>query len=156
SQGNNCTQEWIKTVTVGSFTQQSGATNYSDYTSNVITLSRGGTYSIQLTPQFIQNARNEYYKIWIDLNKDGDFTDSGEGLFTAGPTQSSATGTITIPLATSTGNTRMRVSMRYNSAPPSCGAYPFGEVEDYGVNIRCNMVTTTTDSGNGSLRNVSM
>jgi hypothetical protein len=50
----------------------------------------------------------------------------------------------------------MRVSMRYNSAPPSCGAYPFGEVEDYGVNIRCNMVTTTTDSGNGSLRNVSM
>jgi hypothetical protein len=50
SQGNNCTQEWLKTVTVGSFTKQSGATNYSDYTSTIITLSRGGTYSVQLTP----------------------------------------------------------------------------------------------------------
>jgi hypothetical protein len=46
--------------------------------------------------------------------------------------------------------------MRYNSFLLHVVHTPFGEVEDYGVNIRCNMVTSATDSGNGSLRNVSM
>jgi hypothetical protein len=46
--------------------------------------------------------------------------------------------------------------MRYNQTPSSsCNTYSDGEVEDYALNIRCNLVTTTADSGNGSLRNVS-
>ncbi len=156
SQGNSAAYEWIKTVTVGSFTKQSGSSNYSDFTNDVITVSRGDYTAVQLTPQFSQYTRNEYYKVWIDFNKDGDFADTGEEVFSAGPSQSSVNGNIAIPLTVSTGITRMRVSMRYNQAPLSCGAYGYGEVEDYSVNIRCNMVTTTADSGNGSLRNVSM
>lgn len=52
----------------------------------------------------------------------------------------------------------MRVSMRYNATPSSsCGTYANGEVEDYALNIRCNMVTSTLDNtGNGTLRNVSV
>ena len=33
------------------------------------------------------------------------------------------------------GSTRMRVTMRYDSPPSPCGAYPRGETEDYTVNI---------------------
>ena len=47
--------------------------------------------------------------------------------------------------------------MRYNATPSSsCGTYDNGEVEDYALNIRCNLVTSLLDdSGNGTLRNVS-
>jgi hypothetical protein len=44
--------------------------------------------------------------------------------------------------------------MRYNQAPLTCGAFANGEVEDYTLKVKCNMVTTTTEGGNGSLRNV--
>lgn len=155
SQGINASTEWIKTLSLSGFVKESGSTTYSDYTNETITLSRGGSHAISVTPQFAQSARSEYYRVWIDYNKDGDFSDANEQVFAAGPTQSAATGNITVPLDVATGITRMRVSMRYNAAPTSCGAFSFGEVEDYSVDIRCNMVTTINDTGNGSLRNVS-
>ncbi len=156
SQGINASIEWIKTVAFAGFTKQSGSSTYSDFTNETISLSRGGVHAISITPQFAQATRNEFYRVWIDFNKDGDFADTGEQVFAAGPTQTPATGNITIPLSVTTGTTRLRVSMRYNAAPLACDAFAFGEVEDYTVNIRCNMVTVATDGGNGSLRNVSM
>ena len=155
SQGNSNSYEYIKTMSFGNFTKQSGASNYSDFTGDVITVSRGATYVLQLTPQFVQSPRMEYYKVWIDYNKDGDFTDADENAFTTNSSSATVSGNVSIPLSASTGTTRMRVSMRYNSNPPICGAYPFGEVEDYSVNIRCNLVTNNSDTGNGSLRIVS-
>ncbi len=155
SQGNSNTFEWIKTVSLGSFTKQSAASNYSSFLHDTITVSRGDSYTLQITPGFSQNPRNEYYRVWVDLNRDGDFADSGEQVFSTGPSTGTVSGTITIPVTATSGITRMRVSMRYNQAPAACDAFAFGEVEDYTLNIRCNMVTTTSDSGNGSLRNVS-
>ena len=155
SSGYYATLEWIKKVVIGNFTKESGASSYSDFTGDSITLSRGGTYTITLTPQFPQSSRVEYYKIWADLNKDGDFTDSGEELFSAGPTTSEVTGNITIPVTAMTGNTRMRVSMSHTAITSSCGTFNNGEVEDYKLKLKCNLVTSTSDSGNGSLRNVS-
>jgi hypothetical protein len=155
SSGYYATLEWIKKVVVGSFTKSSGASSYSDFTGDSITLSRGGTYAITLTPHFPQSARVEYYKIWADLNKDGDFTDSGEELFSAGPTTAEVTGNITIPVTASTGNTRLRVTMSHTAITSSCGTFNNGEVEDYKLKLKCNLVTSTSDSGNGSLRNVS-
>jgi hypothetical protein len=50
----------------------------------------------------------------------------------------------------------MRVSMNHNSLPSSCGTFNFGEVEDYAIDIKCNLVTSTLDdNGNGTLRKVS-
>lgn len=156
SQGINAFFEWIKTFSLSGFTKQSGSSTYSDFTNDIIALSRGGTHSISITPQFGQNARNEYYRVWIDFNKDGDFIDGNEQVFAAGPTQSAANGNVIVPIDVSTGTTRMRVAMRYNGIPSSCDAFSYGEVEDYSVNIKCNLVTVTSDSGNGSLRNVSV
>ena len=155
SQSINASSEWIKTFSLAGFTKESGSSTYSDFTNQTISLSRGATHSLTITPQFAQNARSEYYRVWIDYNKDGDFADAGEQVYAAGPTTSPVTGNISVPLSVATGVTRMRVSMRYNLIPPSCAAFGYGEVEDYSVNIKCNMVTTASDSGNGSLRNVS-
>jgi len=163
SQSNNASLEWIGGVSVGSFTKTSGSAKYSDFTGDTITVSRGVTYALQLVPAWAQSTRNEYFRVWIDFNKDGDFNDTGEQVFSGGPYTATVNSNITIPVTVATGLTRMRVSMRYNSLPTSCAfpntngtGYSHGEVEDYTVEIRCNTVTSTSDSGNGSLRNVSL
>lgn len=157
SSGRDPSLEWIQDVNFNSDPNPSGSSSYSDYIDSPLTVSRGGSYAITITPGFLQGTRNEYYKVWIDLNHDGDFSDGGEQVFSAGPSTTSVSGTITIPVTATKATTRMRVSMRYNATPSSsCGTHANGEVEDYALNIRCNMVTSTLDNtGNGTLRNVS-
>jgi chitodextrinase/C1A family cysteine protease len=136
SKGNNYSYEWIASVTVGSFTNSSGAAGYTDFTSKVINLQAGQAYNISLTPGFASTTYNEYWKIWVDLNGDGDFDDSGELVFDAGTmSKTTVTGTLTIPAGTAAISSRMRVSMKYNGAQTSCETFSYGEVEDYTVNI---------------------
>lgn len=157
SSGRYAGSEWISNVTFAGQANASGSASYSDFTDEPIEVSRGGTYALQIAPGFQQGTRVEYYKVWIDYNHDGDFTDSGEQVFSAGPTTAPVSGNITIPVTATKAMTRMRVSMRYNATPSSsCGTFANGEVEDYMLNIKCNMVTSTLDdAGNGTLRNVS-
>ena len=46
----------------------------------------------------------------------------------------------------------MRVAMRYNSYSTPCQLFAYGEVEDYSLNVHCNLVTNTASQGTGSLR----
>lgn len=156
AQSLSSTMEWISQVQVGSFIKNSGASNYSNFTSDTITLSRGGSYSIQLTPGYLQGSRPEFFRVYMDHNQDGDFSDSNEQLYSSPQAVYGASAaSITIPISAATGNTRMRVLMRYNNLPEACNAFNMGEVEDYTVRVKCNIVNTFSDSGNGSLRNVS-
>jgi hypothetical protein len=156
SSGRQADAEWIKKVVLGAFTKNSVSTSYSDFTSDVITVSRGGSYAIEVTPMFAQNSFQEYYKVYADFNKDGDFTDASENVFSAGPTSAVVSGTVNIPINAQTGNTRFRVVMSRDQINSPCGVSNRGEVEDYTLNVRCNLVTVSEDSGSGSLRNVSM
>jgi hypothetical protein len=83
--------------------------------------------------------------IFIDLNHNGSFADAGEKVYSNGAAAnilcipaSTVTGNIVIPSTALDGLTRMRViSAEYtagNSITP-CGAYSYGEVEDYMINI---------------------
>jgi hypothetical protein len=154
--GRLANAEWIKKVVLGAFIKNSVSSSYSDFTSDIITVSRGGSYAIELTPMFAQGSFQEYYKVYGDFNKDGDFADAGENVFSAGPTNALVSGTVNIPIDAQAGNTRFRVVMSRNQITSPCGVNERGEVEDYTLNVRCNMVTSTSETGNGSLRNVSM
>jgi len=133
--GDNAGDEWVASVKVGGFTHTSGSARYSDFTSQIIPVTTGGN-AITLTPGFGGSSYNEYWKIWIDLNADGDFADAGEEVYSSGSASSSPkSGTLTIPAGTSEGQTTMRVVMRYNAAPSACGTFNYGEVEDYSVDI---------------------
>lgn len=132
SSGNRVTYEWIAGVQVGSFNSTSGAQTYSDFTSQTVSLTRGQSHAITLTPGFSGSAYSEYFRVWIDYNQDGDFDDAGELAFDAGSASStSVSGSITPASSAPLGNTRMRVSMKYGSAPSPCGNLGDGEVEDY-------------------------
>ncbi|MCJ8163553.1 M4 family metallopeptidase [Pontibacter sp. E15-1] len=135
SKGNSTADEWIAKVQVGSFTNTSGAAGYSDFTGSTLNLTAGTNYALTLTPGFTATAYSEYWKVWIDYNKDGDFEDAGELVYDAGALSKTAvTGSIAVSSAAS-GTTRMRVSMKYNAAQTACETFGYGEVEDYTVSF---------------------
>jgi Zn-dependent metalloprotease len=134
SASTDCTDEWIGRVRIGTLDKSSTASNYSDFTSIVTNYTRGASQSVTLTPTFYSSSYTEYWKVWIDYNKDGDFADTGENVFSKSGS-AAVTGSFTVSATASTGNTRMRVSMRYGSYATYCGTFTYGEVEDYTANI---------------------
>jgi hypothetical protein len=136
SSASNQGYEWIAGVQVGGINRTSGASSYSDYTGTSTNITRGNSVSVTLTPGFASGSYNEYWEIYIDYNQDGDFSDSGEKVFT-GYGSGNVTGSFTVSSSATTGSTRMRVNMQYNSyLNNSCGTFTYGEVEDYTVNIQ--------------------
>jgi PKD repeat protein len=133
--GNNQNYEYIAGVQVANLNNTSGASGYTDYTSLTANLTRGASANLTLTPGFVSSSYTEYWKIWIDYNRDGDFEDAGEEVF-AGTGSSVVTGSFVVPSSAVTGNTRMRVIMKYSGYASYCGTFTYGEVEDYTVNIQ--------------------
>ncbi|WP_082118581.1 M20/M25/M40 family metallo-hydrolase [Tenacibaculum mesophilum] len=137
SKGNNVNDEYIQNVTLGAINNNSGATNgYEDFTSISTNLEQGSSNTITITPKWTGTVYKEGYAVWIDYNQDSDFEDSGEQVWVkSASTDSSVNGTFAVPTTAKLGVTRMRVSMRYNNTPSSCGSFDYGEVEDYTINI---------------------
>ncbi|MFN0201951.1 MAG: GEVED domain-containing protein [Bacteroidia bacterium] len=110
------------------------ANNYTDYSATLSTIvNPGQSYpiTVQAGPTFGQG-----FGVWIDFNQDLDFADPGEFVFNAPSSTAAQSGTITIPALAFPGPTRMRVLCRYASpvaAGDYCGAFNFGETEDYTV-----------------------
>lgn len=139
SQGSNYSYEWIAGVQIGSMNNTSGAAGYTNFTSVTCNLNGGSSVNVVLTPGFSSSSYAEYWKIWIDLNKDGDFTDTGEEVYSGNGT-SVVNGSFTVPSTTNGITTRMRVTMKYNAVPTSCETFSYGEVEDYTVNITAGTI----------------
>lgn len=134
----NAADERIGNVTFGSINNTStGTSGYENFTSLSTNVTRGTANTISITPIWTSTKYNEAYAVYIDYNKDGDFTDSGELAWTKTASQTTpVTGSITIPSTATLGSTRMRVMMQYNAVPSSsCGSYTYGQVEDYTLNI---------------------
>jgi len=138
--GNNSAYEWISGVAIGGYSHTSGNDNgYGNYTTQTISLTAGNSYSYSLTPTYASTQYNEAWKIWLDANKDGDFTDAGELLVNLStPTKGVRSGTLTVPSAALAGTTRLRVAMNgtsTNYALDPCTNFGYGEVQDYTVSI---------------------
>lgn len=136
SNGNNTNDEYIQRVQIGGIDNSSGASagGYGDFTNLSTTL--GTSNSITITPEWTGTVYQEAYSVWVDFNRDGDFDDAGEQVFTrAATTATPITGSFSVPAGASQGATRMRVSMKYNGIPTACESFTYGEVEDYTVII---------------------
>ncbi len=173
SQSSNISDEFIGRVQLNTIDNASGGQFYTDFTSISTSLTKGSQYTITVTPTWTGTIFSEGYSVWIDYNKDGDFTDAGEQVFSQAPTQTTpVSGSFTVPAGATETSTRMRVSMNYNAIPTSCQSFTYGEVEDYTVVISAagpdteapsnptglaaaNTTETTTDlSWNASTDNV--
>lgn len=133
--GSNTGSEYIDLVDIRNLYNQSGDDGgYGDYTSTGTALEAGQSYSIYLRPGFPGTAYRENWRVWIDFNRDGDYADAGELLFST-RSRRAFSRTVTIPSNALNGPTGMRVAMQYNSYPDPCDQFRDGEVEDYTVTI---------------------
>ena len=137
SYSKSTSREYINRVQLGSINNLSGNNNgYGNFTTLSTNLVLGSSNSISITPAWTSSIYAEAYRVWIDFNQDGDFTDAGEQVFNRSKTKTALIyGNFTIPATALLGSTRMRVSMKYNTLPSSCGIFSYGEVEDYTVTI---------------------
>ncbi|TFH49109.1 MAG: hypothetical protein E4G92_02415, partial [Bacteroidia bacterium] len=141
SYGNTTYQTSITYVNFNTISNVSAKpSGYSDYTSQVTTVYKGSSYNLNISLNTDGNYR-VYAMAWIDWDGNGSFNDAGES-YDLGSAVNTANGppslsplSITVPAGAVTGNTRMRVSAKYNSYSTSCETGFDGEVEDYTLNI---------------------
>ncbi|UOQ98754.1 M4 family metallopeptidase [Hymenobacter sp. 5317J-9] len=135
--GTSQSYEWIDLVQLGSINRTSGKdAGYYNGTALSTTVTAGSAQTVYFSAGFTSTAYTEYWKIYIDYNKNGVFTDAGE-LVVSGSSASAGTlsSTFTVPTTARNGTTVMRVIMSDNSATTSCGTFSYGEAEDYTLNI---------------------
>ena len=129
----------IDDVYIGNFSDTAtGCTSSSYYnvqTSDTIFIQQ----TVPTSVSFTSNWSTQYFAVWVDFNDDGDFSDSGEHLWSS-PTNawSSTVGSITIPSTVSLGSYRLRVRSNYSAtigASESCSNFTYGETHDYTVTV---------------------
>ncbi len=112
-------------------------------------LTAGSSYYLQIDPSNTGGQRR--YKVWIDYNRDGDYTDAGEEVInqTSNSNGLFNTNSFTVPAGTTAGSTQMRVGMQSgtsNYGPTGSGS---GEFEEYTIDIVNSNTTITQSTGNG-------
>ncbi|MFK7935646.1 MAG: PA14 domain-containing protein [Saprospiraceae bacterium] len=142
SRGASPWVEWIGEVSFANLTNTSSKDLYGNFLTQIANVNQGGTYTLNVKPTYSWTQFDEYIRVWIDWNRDGDFADSGEQVLSAvnagGAPQSTVAGVsanITVPSSASTGPTRMRVAMQRDAYVDSCENPAQGEVEDYRIEI---------------------
>jgi len=133
-----------------------GSNNYTFYSTLSTNVTAGNTYPIGISVGEIDS--NDDIGVWIDINHDGDFDDANEnvicevGIGNAGTYNYN----LTIPESAVGGETVMRVRLKCNDIDCGnpCGETPYGEVEDYIININSwletNSITETLYPGENS------
>ncbi len=133
--------DWISRVQLANLNNASEKSQYSDFTAQSATLTKGQPVTLTLTTAYSWNAYAENWKVWIDYNQNTVFEANEmaySGAMTApadGTPEKSVTGSITVPANALAGTTRMRVSMSRDANATPCSTLTFGEVEDYTVVI---------------------
>ena len=142
NEGQSTAYEWINEVEALDLDNWSGNDGgYGDYTNLSLGTTAGSTVNLTLTPGYAAQNYEEFWVIYLDLDRDGEFQadervfrNRGVGEMNAG---------FTIPPSAATGATRMRVMMKWGCYPNSaCETVDYGEVEDYTFHIMSGPIKT--------------
>jgi hypothetical protein len=134
-------QEYIANVTLNTLDNTSFKEGYGDFTNLSTTLQGGKEYEINLLPGFSFFQWDEVFQVWIDFDKNNQFTEEEviySGTYkkqTGGSEPAPVTGVFTVPFSVEMQETRMRVMMQRDSVPSACTDFTFGEVEDYSIQL---------------------
>ena len=161
----NTDNGYISNVTVeaaSSYTMSnnSGAANYTDYSSDatkLITLVRGSANNTVSISKFWTGATSsKAVSVWIDFNKNGIFDTSERILNGANNTTTPVTATFPVPATAYNGPypTRMRVVLRNTANPAACASFSDGEVEDYAVKLIDQPACTNAPPANITVTNM--
>lgn len=135
SQGNDSSYEWIDLVSLNNLNNSSGNDGgYADNTNLIANLPYGSN-TIQISAGFASSSYTEHWAVYIDYNQNGTFETNEKVVSGSSSSSNTLSGTFSVPTSAISGNTRMRVSMKYNASQTSCESFSYGEVEDYTVNV---------------------
>lgn len=119
AQGDFPWLDWITHVGLNTIDQASAKTTYSDFTNIATELNTGSSYSISLENSYSWQTYDEYWKVWIDFDRDGIFEEPQETAFEGiaaapafGTPNVITNGTIYVPTTAEEGTTRMRVALK--------------------------------------------
>ncbi|NVO83948.1 M4 family metallopeptidase [Hymenobacter terrestris] len=137
SKGTSVAYEWIDYVKLGTIARTSSKdAGYYNGTATSTSIAAGSSQTISFSAGFASTAYTENWRIYIDYNQDGDFSEVGETVVSGSSASSGTlTATFTVPSSARSGATRLRVVLSDNAATTSCNNYSYGETEDYTVNI---------------------
>ncbi|WP_285270304.1 GEVED domain-containing protein [Kaistella rhinocerotis] len=155
AQANNNYIKTVKFIGTMQDTEQNStfSTNpagYQDFTGNATKSIQAQGNGVNL---YVENADLGRVRAWVDWNRDGNFDEVSEGVYTSNNTQIiSTTFGFVIPAGTSPGNyvLRVRTSNASGSTTISpCGSINFaGETEDYSFTVVANCFATITSVSN--------
>jgi hypothetical protein len=139
-----CDNEFISRVVVGDIDNSSSCENYGDFTHLSTIIETDSTYPI--TIEIGSGISGDIGAAWIDWNQNYVFEYDEEIALDVSTGEGPYTGTIIQPVSAVDGLTRMRVRLNYNSYPPPCGETPYGEVEDYTVDVHVAWICGDADA----------
>ena len=150
--GQSTALEYLSMVWIGNnITVSQNDNGYGDFTNVVFSLTQGQNVIGYLSGR-VPYPEYENYSIWIDYNRDGDFTDAGEQVVNFSSNfQGYIPFSFTVPQNVPGGRTRMRVTQSYGVPPSPCGAYPRGETEDYTVDIPFVLTTQLSPANHSTI-----
>ena len=120
---------------------------YGDYKNISFYLNKNLTYKLNLGLKYgITTPRN--FKVWIDINNDGDFDDIDEEIYaTTTAVTGWFAGEFNLPSNIALGQYTLRIAMNASSTDNSIssfGVIELGEIEDYTVNVVDSAAKTLT------------
>jgi Secretion system C-terminal sorting domain/GEVED domain len=132
---DNSSFEWIKSVQFGNYFNESGNNGgYASFRPAGPTVNPGSIVGFNLVPGYSGIHYSEYWTAYVDWNMNANYTDAGEMVFT-GQTADTLKGFFSVPAGATEGVAiPVRIVMSYYS-PTSCGAYEYGETEDYTITV---------------------
>ena len=139
---SNPSDDYIKQfVTTGGVTNISNTSTYetggySDfYSTQSASIAVGETLSCTVTPS--STSWKYGHAIWVDWNKDYEFTSDERVAYSSSAASGNWTGSFAVPADATGGDYRMRVIHYYNQASPSdpCVSGQYGEAEDYKLTV---------------------
>lgn len=130
---------YITNVAVGSISNESQASCYSDFSDLKTAIHPGEELTLD-----VRGTGNAYIGAWVDWNGNGVFDDSGEAVTMTydkdNNDRNHYTGVISMPggMSLAVGDKCLRIISSYYSDMVTSGSYPYGETEDYTITVEAD------------------
>jgi PKD repeat protein len=138
--------EYISNVVLGDINNSSGASTYSNYSDQETEAYPEDV--IDVTVSIADAYTTDKILIWADWNRDGDFEDTGETIYSSPNGQGPFITSVTVPAGVTSGPVRVRIRLedtQYSPTGSACGFSGYGEVEDYTISILNNVTPPQAD-----------
>ncbi len=127
--------EFISRVRLNEIDNSSNCTGYGNYTTISTSMSVGNSYEITITngnPIWPEDRCG----LWVDWDQDEEFDENESIPVNGSPGVGPYTATISPPVGSLPGSTRLRTRIVYSEEPVPCGNSSYGEAEDYTVFVQ--------------------